>query len=59
MKRCELIRNVASVICMGALGFGIIGAAFMSLPETLSVLSVAFLMGIISFVMDKIAHEKD
>ena len=52
MKRCELIRNVASTICMGALGFGIIGAAFMSLPETVSVLSVAFLMG-------KIAHEKD
>ncbi|UJP30337.1 hypothetical protein [Klebsiella phage Kpn6N] len=36
MKRCELIRNVASTICMGALGFGIIGAAFMSLPETVS-----------------------
>lgn len=59
MKRCELIRNVASTICMGELGFGIIGAAFMSLPETVSVLSVAFLMGIISFIMDKIAHEKD
>ena len=59
MKRCELIRNVASTICMGALGFGIIGAAFMSLPETVSVLVAAFLMGSISFIMDKIAHEKD
>uniref|UniRef100_A0AB39U0K5 Phage protein n=1 Tax=Klebsiella phage Phi_KR1 TaxID=3240396 RepID=A0AB39U0K5_9CAUD len=59
MKRCELIRNVASAICLTAVGTSIFGAIFMGVKEIIVVLVAAFLMGIISFIMDKIAHEKD
>lgn len=58
MKRCELIRNVAAIVAVTAFGFSMF-AGFMlnmlSTSENIISLVVAFLIGSISFVMDKIS----
>jgi hypothetical protein len=58
MKRCELIRNVTALVAVTAFGFSMF-AGFMlgmlSTSENIISLVVAFLIGSISFVMDKIS----
>ena len=58
MKRCELIRNVAVTIAVTAFSFSMF-AGFMlnmlSTTENVVSLVVAFLIGSIAYVMDKIA----
>ncbi|UHS65374.1 hypothetical protein [Escherichia phage P896] len=58
MKRCELIRNVTAFVAVTAFGFSMF-AGFMlnmlSTSENIISLVVAFLIGSISFVMDKIS----
>ena len=58
MKRCELIRNVTAPIAVTAFGFSMF-AGFMlnmlSTSENIISLVVAFLIGSISFVMDKMS----
>ena len=58
MKRCELIRNVTAIVAITAFGFSMF-AGFMlnmlSTSENIISLVVAFLIGSISFVMDKIS----
>lgn len=59
MKRCELIRNVATAACLTAVGLSIFGAFILGAKEMMAILAAAFVMGSISFVMDKISNEKD
>ncbi|AIZ02208.1 hypothetical protein VR20_150 [Escherichia phage vB_EcoM_VR20] len=58
MKRCELIRNVTAFVAVTAFGFSMF-AGFMlnmlSTSENIISLVVAFLIGSISFVMDKMS----
>ncbi|QWQ55991.1 hypothetical protein [Escherichia phage P479] len=58
MKRCELIRNATALVAVTAFGFSMF-AGFMlnmlSTSENIISLVVAFLIGSISFVMDKIS----
>ncbi len=58
MKRCELIRNVTALVAVTAFGFSMF-AGFMldmlSTSENIISLVVTFLIGSISFVMDKIS----
>ncbi len=58
MKRCELIRNVTALVAVTTFGFNMF-AGFMlnmlSTSENIISLVVAFLIGSISFVMDKIS----
>ncbi|QUL77602.1 putative membrane protein [Escherichia phage UPEC07] len=58
MKRCELIRNVTALVAVTVFGFSMF-AGFMlnmlSTSENIISLVVAFLIGSISFVMDKIS----
>lgn len=58
MKRCELIRNVTATIAVTAFSFSMF-AGFMlnmlSTTENVVSLVVAFLIGSIAYVMDKIA----
>lgn len=61
MKRCELIRNIASVAALGGFGFSIFAGALKMLTtaELVTALTVSVIVGVISFIMDKIANEKD
>lgn len=58
MKRCELIRNVTALVAVTTFGFSMF-AGFMlnmlSTSENIISLVVAFLIGSISFIMDKIS----
>ena len=58
MKRCELIRNVTALIAITAFGFSMFAGFMLDLlttSENTISLVVAFLIGSISFVMDKIS----
>lgn len=61
MKRCELIRNIASAVTLGAVGTAIFAGSLgvIDTKETILVLGVAFTSGVVSFIMDKIANAKD
>ncbi|BBC78209.1 hypothetical protein KNT65_gp284 [Escherichia phage EcS1] len=58
MKRCELIRNIASVVTLGAVGTAIFAGSLgvIDTKETIIVLGASFASGIVSFIMDKIAN---
>lgn len=58
MKRCELIRNVTALTAVTAFGFSMFAGFtldMLSTSENIISLVVAFLIGSISFVMDKIS----
>ena len=58
MKRCELIRNVTALIAITAFSFSMFAGFMLDLlttSENIISLVVAFLIGSISFVMDKIS----
>lgn len=59
MKRCEIIRNAASVIALGGIGFSIIGGGLgiINVAETAVAIFASVAFGVVSFIMDKIAHE--
>lgn len=58
MKRCELIRNVTALVAVTAFSFSMFAGFMLDLlttSENTISLVVAFLIGSISFVMDKIS----
>ena len=58
MKRCELIRNVTALVAITAFSFSMFAGFMLDLlttSENTISLVVAFLIGSISFVMDKIS----
>lgn len=61
MKRCELIRNIASAVTLGAVGTAIFAGSLgvIDTKETIITLGIAFSTGTVSFIMDKIANAKD
>ncbi|ANA49479.1 hypothetical protein BI049_gp254 [Salmonella phage vB_SnwM_CGG4-1] len=60
MKRCELIRNISAVTCLGGFGFSIMAGslAILSTTETVSAFVAVVALGVVSFVMDQISNEK-
>ncbi|AFU64080.1 hypothetical protein ACQ31_gp197 [Salmonella phage STML-198] len=60
MKRCELIRNISAVLCLGGFGFSTMAGSLeiLSQAETMSAFIAVAVLGVVSFVMDKISNEK-
>lgn len=59
MKRCEIIGNIFTVVTLGALGTTIFGWPVLESHELIGSVLITLSAGIISFVMDKIANERN